>query len=209
MGNFLAGPGSIKVTVCVPDGTTRELAAFKAYFTAERNRAKTLPQATTRGLDRRESAARRSMWARQKEELRRAGELVDSSRALITGGLVRVITERGWDPQQLASVPHQAHGRWIGDSEYGWAERISVELPADLVNLAKAGCWHVSREATNALHQWRQRNPKARPTRRMNPRCDPEQQAEYERLAAQILTPGAIWRAAVEAGMTIARGRSG
>ncbi|MCY0930978.1 Scr1 family TA system antitoxin-like transcriptional regulator [Streptomyces sp. H27-H1] len=35
----------------------------------------------------------------------------------------------------------------------------------------------------------------------MSPRCDPEQQAEYERLAAQILTPGAIWQDAVEAGI--------
>lgn len=208
MGNVSTDVGSVKVTVYVPNGTISVLAGFTSYFVEEMNRAKALSMADTRGLDRREAAARRSLWNLQKEELRRTGRLFDSKRALVTSGLARVITERGWDQQDLPSVPHQSRGRWVGSANIGLSEQISVGLPADLVARAKAGCWHVSREALNALHKWYERNPKAKPNRPTRSGCTREEQAEYERLTALVLTPGAIWRDAVKVGIAMAQAQS-
>ncbi|MGW1642506.1 hypothetical protein [Streptomyces lavendulae] len=194
----------MKVTAYVPFGINKALDELETYFAAELNRAKTFGMADTRGLSRREAAARRSLWAEEKEQLRRQGQLFDSRRALVTGGLAKVIADRGWDQVDLPPVPHQARGRWVGSPQGSWPEKLSVELPADLVAKTQAGCWHASREAIDGLHKWNERNPGARPNRPARPRCDPGELADYQRLAARVLTPGEIWRDAVLGGIAAA-----
>ncbi|MFB7371952.1 sigma-70 family RNA polymerase sigma factor [Streptomyces sp. NPDC056222] len=93
--------------------------------------------ARTVQLTPREAAARRSLLAEQKEQLRRHGQLVDSGRALVTGALVKVITDRGWDRRDWPPLPRQSQGRWVGSPEGSWPEKLTVELPADLV------AWHM------------------------------------------------------------------
>ncbi|CAM5426746.1 hypothetical protein [Streptomyces avidinii] len=208
MENFPAGVGSIKVTVYLAEGTLSGLSSLAPYFTGELKRAKADNMADTCGLDRRTAAARRARWELQKEQLRRAGQLFDSRRALVTAGLVQVITERGWDRQDLPAVPGQSRGRWVGSANFGFSEQLSVDLPADLVVRAKAGCYHVSRPATDALHKWHERNPGATQTRPNRPGCDPYEYAEYTRLAAQVLTTGRIWRDAVKTGVAMAQALS-
>ncbi|WP_326615186.1 hypothetical protein OG949_40545 (plasmid) [Streptomyces scopuliridis] len=206
--NFPAADGSVKVTVYLATGTLNDLSGLAAYLAAELNRAKAHSMADTRGLDRRTAAARRARWELQKEQLRRSGQLFDSRRALVTAGLAHVITDRGWDRQDLPPVPGQFRGRWVGSVNIGFSEQISVDLPADLVNRARAGCYHYSRLATDALHKWHERNPRATPTRPNRPGCDPEEYAEYTRLTDLVLTPGAIWRDAVKTGIIMAQALS-
>ncbi|MFJ3518437.1 hypothetical protein [Streptomyces sp. NPDC090131] len=160
--------------------------------------------ADTNGLSRREAAARRARWAAEKERLRRLGRLCDSRRALVTGGLAKVIADREWDRNVPPALPGQARGRWVGSPQGSWPEKLTVELPADLVTTTQAGCWHASREATDALHKWHEHNPGARPNRPEHPRCGLMELDHYQRLAAEILTPGHIWREAVLSGIAAA-----
>ncbi|MGW6410484.1 hypothetical protein ACWF95_25290 [Streptomyces vinaceus] len=205
MEHVQAGIGNIKVTVYLTEETLSDLSGLAAYLDAEMKGANNNRMADTRGLDRREAAARRDLWELKKEQLRRAGQLFDSRRALVTAGLVQVIADRGWDHQDLPPLPGQARGRWVGSSNIGFSKHISVDLPADLVVRAKAGCHQFSRPATDALYKWRERNPRATPTRSTRPGCGPEEHAEYARLAALILTPGDIWRDAVKTGIAMAK----
>ncbi|MEU6401015.1 hypothetical protein ABZ867_29070 [Streptomyces cinnamoneus] len=199
-----ANIGTKKITACLPAGTLQELAGLETYFAAESHRAKSLPMARTDGLSRREAPARRSLWEKQKAELRRKGQLIDSRRALVIAALVKVIAQRGWERLDWTSVPGQTRGRWVGSPEGVWPETLTVELPVDLVATVFAGCLDVSRQATDELYKWHERNPRAHPNRPLRPRCSPAELADYRRLAGQVLTPGQIWRDAVRAGIDAA-----
>ncbi|MFI6530191.1 hypothetical protein [Streptomyces uncialis] len=202
--------GTKRITACLPIGTLQEIDDLDTYFAAESNRAKGLPMARTDGLTRREAAARRSQWEKRKKELRRQGELIDSRRALVVAALVKVIAQRKWERLDWTSVPGQTRGRWIGSPEGAWPEQLTVDLPIDLVSIVLAGCLDVSRAATDELYKWHERNPRAHPNRPLRPRCSLAELAEYQRLAAQVLTPGQIWRDAVRIGIdTVHLARAG
>ncbi|MFE4822882.1 hypothetical protein ACFRFU_42005 [Streptomyces sp. NPDC056704] len=192
--------GTITVTARLPFGTRKQLQALTPFFASERARAKTLAMASTAGLDRREAAARRSLWNREKQHLRRVGRLTDSIGALVTGAVTQEVIVRGWS-RTWPGIPHQAHGRWPGSPEGVWPEPLTVDLPADLVQTVRAACWHTCRTEIGLLYAWRERHPDARPRCPTRPGCDAAALTEYQELAAQIITPGEVWRAAVARGI--------
>ncbi|MEU5499827.1 hypothetical protein [Streptomyces griseofuscus] len=196
--------GDRSVTACLPSGTKAQLDALKPFFEAERERARQLSMADTTGLNALEAAARMVLWREQKEALRRQGQLTDSKKALVIGGLVQVLTERGWN-RVWPRVPGPRQGRWPGAPQSGpWPEEDTIDLPADLVTTVGAACWHTSAEPIRLLRQWRERYPRAIPSRPTRSACTIEALEEYQRLSAAIITKGDVWRAAYAAGIRIA-----
>jgi hypothetical protein len=189
------------VTISVEFGTKEKLDKLKPYFAAEAERLRVLGVTAVADLTPREAAARRSRWHEEKEEQRRRGELTDSLRALVAGGLAQEVAERGWDGLVRFELPHQSRGRWPGSPQGSWPEQLTVALPADLVVTAYTGCWDVSKEAVGKLRDWKERHPKASPNRPSRPGCSPQALAEYQYYAAKVLTPGVIWREAVTRGL--------
>ncbi|WP_405698550.1 hypothetical protein OG209_00115 [Streptomyces sp. NBC_01383] len=127
--------------------------------------------------------------------------LTDSLRALVVSALAQEVAERGWDSLDGAEIPHQSRGRWPGSPQGNWPERITVDLPIDLVTVVHAGCWITSKEAVGKLRDWKERHPKARPNHPTRPCCSAQTLAEYQHYATRVLTPGAIWRGAVARGL--------
>ncbi|MFE5516021.1 hypothetical protein ACFQ9J_36420 [Streptomyces sp. NPDC056529] len=189
------------VTISVEFGTKKKLDGLKPYFAAEAERFRALGAASVAGLGPREAAARRSRWDEEKNEQRRRGVLTDSLIALVTGALAQEVAERGWEELKWSKLPHQSRGRWPGSPQGNWPEKITVDLPAELVAIVHAGCWDVSKEAVGKLRDWKERRPKARPTRPSRTGCSPQELAEYQEYAAKVLTPGTIWRGAVARGL--------
>ncbi|MEU6503807.1 hypothetical protein I6J42_33710 (plasmid) [Streptomyces californicus] len=194
-------PGLRTVTISVEFGTRKKLDGLKPYFAAEAERVRALSVIAAAGLTPREAAARRSRWAEEKDEQRRRGVLIDSMRALITGALTQEVVERGWDRLERYELPHQSRGRWPGSSQGSWPEKITVDLPADLVIAVHVGCWDVSKEAVGKLRDWKERHPEARPNRPSRPGCSPQALADYQYYSAKVLTTGEIWRGAVTRGL--------
>ncbi|GDY80452.1 hypothetical protein SAV31267_099370 [Streptomyces avermitilis] len=192
--------GTITITARLPFGTRKQLQDLTPFFASERARAKTLSMASTAGLNQREAAARRSLWHREKQQLRRAGRLTDSIQALVTGAVTQEVIKRGWK-RTWPDIPHQAYGRWPGSPEGAWPEALTVDLPADLVQAVRAACWHTCRKEIGLLYGWRERHPDARPRCPTRPGCDAAALAEYQELAAKVITPGEVWRAAVARGI--------
>ncbi len=197
--------GTITVTARVAFGTKETLRGFKPLFKAERERAKKLaraPEWSIAGLSGREAAARRTQWAMFKEHLRESGELVDTLDVLVACGVRAELTERGWD-RKWPPLPAQAllPGRWPGSRDGAWPEGVTVRLPSGLVNTVRSACWHTSEEAIGQLRDWRDKYPDALPNRPFRSAREDQALAEYERLAAQVTTVGAIWRAGVSRGI--------
>ncbi|QTI87210.1 hypothetical protein [Streptomyces sp. AgN23] len=197
--------GTITVTARVAFGTKETLRGLKPLFKAERERAKRFarePEWSTEGLSGREAAAKRAQWEMFKEHLRETGELVDTLDVLVACGVRAELAERGWD-REWPPVPAQAllPGRWPGSRDGAWPEGVTVRLPSGLVNTVWSACWHTSEEAIGQLRDWRDRYPDALPNRRFRSEGEDEALAEYERLAAQVTTAGAIWRAGVRRGI--------
>ncbi|MFF7199150.1 hypothetical protein ACIOC1_34075 [Streptomyces sp. NPDC088197] len=193
--------GKIPVTISVPSTTRTTLTALKPYFAKERERVRAHELANTRGLTGREARARRDLWEEEKARLRRAGELADSIEALVTGGVVQEIETRGWN-KDWPTQPRQSRGRWPGSPNPAGPAAISVRLPVDLVLTVRAGCWAACGKEVGLLSDWRDRYPDARPNRPHRPGCDTDALAEYHRLAARIITPGEVWRAALVHGLS-------
>lgn len=164
----------------------------------------------TRGLPRAEAAAVRAAWRGEVQRLRASGELLDVRDALVTYGVREDLRVRGWDrPWDPAPEEAWDQGRWPGSRDSGpggYPERLSARLDADLVARAVAACWWTSLPAITALRAWRDANPGLTPPRY---RLDEEGRArlvgplaEYEALARQVTTTGAVWRAGVTRGLT-------
>ncbi|MFD9543474.1 hypothetical protein [Streptomyces sp. NPDC060022] len=192
------------VTINLKYGTKEKLDALKPYFADEARRARTFSTADTSGLNLRETAARKSIWAAEKEQRRRDGQLTDSIRALVMGAAFQEVTARGWTLRDWSQIPHQSRGPWPGAPRGSWEETLTVDLPADLVAIVHAGCWNASKDAIGKLRDWRERHPKARPRRPSRPGCSAEELAEHDGYAAKVLTTGKIWRNAVKRGLAYA-----
>ncbi|MFJ4526502.1 hypothetical protein ACIP4Y_37295 [Streptomyces sp. NPDC088810] len=194
------------MNVRVPLGTNDELKGFKPFFKEQRAWAQEQLAASLAGMTSREAAARRGRWEDEKAGLRRRGQLIDSRDALVTGGLCKVLEERGWN-REWGDILQQARnpGRSCGSPESGWPEEVNVRLPVDLVNIVLAACWHTSRQALHELERWKARHPRARPTKPSRARCDAVALAEYQELRSKLNHRGDVWREAVASGIRIAR----
>ncbi|MGW2447947.1 hypothetical protein [Streptomyces sp. NPDC001675] len=203
-------PGTVQITAYVSYDTRKELDALKTLFAEQRAWARKHPMASTAGLTRRETDARRGLWQDQKSELRREGRLIDSLNALVTSGLFQELEKRGWN-HEWDDFPRQARapGRSPGSPGGVWQEPVSVRLPVDMVNIVYAACWHTSKEARTLLDEWRERHPKACPNRTSRPGCDEASLAEYRQICAKIAHRGDVWRAAVLNGIGNARTAQG
>jgi hypothetical protein len=137
--------------------------------------------------------------------LRETGELTDTLDALVAFGVRAELAARGWD-RQWPPLPAQAKnpGRWPGTRDGGWPERVTVRLPAPLVNQVLSACWHTSADAIGKLRDWRDEHPDMLPTKPFRYPEDDAALAEYEALAAQVTPAGHIWRAAVQRGIAAA-----
>jgi hypothetical protein len=197
--------GTTTVTARVAFGTKQLLADMRPLFKAERARARAL-SATSRwdwdGLPGRGAAAKRAQWAMYRAHLREAGELADTLDVLVASGVRAELAARGWD-QEWPPLPAQARnpGRWPGTRDGGWPERVTVRLPATLVNRVLSACWHTSEDAIGKLRDWRDEHPDMLPTKPFRYPEDDAALAEYEQLAAQVTPAGHIWRAAVMRGV--------
>jgi hypothetical protein len=197
--------GTTPVTARVAFGTKRKLADMRPLFKAERARARALsatPPWDWDGLPGREAAAKRAQWAMYRAHLREAGELADTLDVLVASGVRAELAARGWD-REWPPLPAQAKnpGRWPGTRDGGWPERVTVRLPAALVNQVLSACWHTSEDAIGKLRDWRDEHPDILPTRPFRYPEEDAALAEYELLAAQVTPAGHIWRAAVQRGI--------
>jgi len=128
------------------------------------------------------------------EALRHRGALCDSIDVLMTHAVRAELGERGWDhpwPPPPPTAPRS--GRWPGSRDRSWPEVISMRLPAELAERLQAACAHVSMPAIVELREWRDAHPEV-----ITAAGDPDLYAEYERLAARVITPGDVLRAAID-----------
>lgn len=125
-------------------------------------------------------------------DLRERGELLDTIDVLMRHAVQAELDRRGW-LRRWPPVPAQApQGRWPGSIAAGWPLALSASVPVRLAEQVRAGCWHTSKDAIEALRRWRDRHPGV--ITRFN---DPLLWEEYEALAAKVTTPGRVWRAAL------------
>ncbi|SDI46784.1 hypothetical protein SAMN05421505_1556 [Sinosporangium album] len=123
-------------------------------------------------------------------DLRRRGELTDTVDVAMRHAVQAELRERGWDhawPPPPPTAP--SSGRWPGSRDAGYPEVIPIRLPVSLAERVQSACAHVSAPAITALRAWRDANP--------GKIHDSTAQAEYDRLAAEVVTPGDVLRAAV------------
>ncbi|TLQ39169.1 hypothetical protein [Streptomyces marianii] len=148
-------------------------------------------------LPREEAARVRAAWRAEVERLRLAGELLDTLDVLGAFGVRAELRARGWD-RRWPPLPPEApaeKGRWPGSRDRRYSGSLTLRLPAELAAQTRAGCWDVSKEAIAKLRRWRDRNP--------GTVRDVDQLRLYEQHAANITTPGDIWRAAIRHTLTI------
>ncbi|MEU9136907.1 hypothetical protein AB0D33_13205 [Streptomyces sp. NPDC048404] len=191
-----------KVTVRVPLGTRLALRSVLEQHQAFVRKLRSSHQARLKELT---PAQRDVLRAGQHQELlalRRHGGLLDNGNALVTFGLRREVEARGWDrpwpdvdgegvPMDL--LPISGGG--------GYPERLSLLLPATLVEQVHAGCWPVSKESIGQLGQWRGNHAAGV----LRPQATaPEEQAaaaEYRCLAAGVTETGEVYRAGIRRGL--------
>ncbi|GAA3225076.1 hypothetical protein [Nonomuraea helvata] len=124
--------------------------------------------------------------------LRQRGELCDSVDVLMTHAVRAELRERGWDhpwPPPPPTAPHS--GRWPGSQDGAWPEVIPMRLPAELAERLQAACAHVSMPAIVEIRSLRDANPGP-----ITP-ADGALFERYQSLAAEVITPGDVLRAAV------------
>ncbi|WP_152513489.1 hypothetical protein [Nocardiopsis baichengensis] len=142
---------------------------------------------------------RRRARRRYAAQLRASGTVRPTANELVADVLSTELAGRGWLAGQLVSPdPEQLPvSRWPGTGTgrlgAGYPGTVYARVSAELVRRTVAGCWSVSAEPIRALLEWRDAHP-----RLTSRRADREAWAEYDRLAAKVLTPGDVYRAALE-----------
>ncbi|MCZ4126182.1 hypothetical protein [Streptomyces sp. H39-S7] len=193
--------GTTTVTARVAYGTKRQLADKQPLFTAERSRARALATSAPwdwDGLPCREAAANRAQRAMYRAHLRETASWPTRWTGWWRSGCGpswRRAIGTDWP-----ALPAQAKnpGRWPGTRDGDWPERVTIRLPAGLVNQVLAACWHTSADAIGKLRDWRDKHPDMLPTKPVRYPAEDAALAEYEELAAQVTPAGDIWRAAVQ-----------
>lgn len=119
-----------------------------------------------------------------------AGRLLATQPAAVEWGARTELAERGWLDQEWPQVPDRARlrGRWPGSRDAGAPHILVVALDTALAERVLAACWFTSVEAMTKLRAWRDAHPGIEYGAAMD---------GYEKLSAQVTTPGEIWRAAV------------
>jgi hypothetical protein len=190
--------GRVRVVVSAVPGTAELL---REWCTAEKARRAVLLEAVPAlrlrggGAERARIRVRRAAWT---DRARERGLVLDTAGAVLAWGVRRELEVRGWDadwspPEGVTDLP----GRWYGSQGRGWPEHVAASLPVALVDQVRAACWETSREAITALREWRDDHPDPLPRRLPGGRPNPEM-VVYEELAAQVTTPGQIWRAGLD-----------
>ncbi|MGW7469287.1 hypothetical protein ACWGJT_32625 [Streptomyces xantholiticus] len=201
------------VWIAVDEDVAGQVAAAVEEHNRLRARLSADPRWRTGGLTRAEAAGVRAAWRTEVHRLRAAGELLDTRDVLAEYGVRCELAERGWD-RAWDPAPEEAweQGRWPGSRDSGVAgypARVAARLDAELVAQAVAACWHTSWPAIQALRAWRDAHPGITPPRyRLG--ADGSSRpvgplAVYERLADQVTTTGAVYRAGLVHGITRAR----
>lgn len=190
--------GTVAVMARVAYGTRARL---EKRMGAEKAQHRELLHAARGGIDplapADERAERAARVRADLAQMRERGELADTVDALLTHAVRVEMATRGWDvdwPPVPLGAPRA--GRWPGSRDGGWPEKIVARLPADLVAQVQAACWHTSKDAIEALRRWRDGHPGVVLSR--------EDLGGYEDLAAQVTTPGRVWRAAVARTLPVA-----
>ena len=128
-----------------------------------------------------------------------AGGVRPTAEALIGVALGAELDARGWLAGPVPEVDREMVpvARWpgTGSGERGrvWRGVVNARVRSDLPRRTVAGCWDHSAESVTALIAWRDAHPKL--VRRVD---DPAAWAEYDRLAVGVLTPGDVYRAALD-----------
>jgi hypothetical protein len=138
----------------------------------------------------------RLKFAEHVSELRADGELLDTVPAIVTLGARRLLAARGWDHAWPEAGEAKLQGRWMGSVSIGVPERIVCNVDPGLFEQVHGACWHTSLPATEALYSFRRANPGVL--------MDPDVIAEYNELAADVITPGDVWRDGLDLVLPIA-----
>lgn len=193
--------GMVAVTARLPYGTLDRLKAAQPVFTAERRRAREIvagPRWSTAGLTGRQAAERRAEWVEFRGELRASGMLLDTRDGAAAAGVRSELKLRGWD-REWPPLPAEAlvPGRWPGSRVASVPEKLSVRLPAELVDTARRACWHTSADAIGRLRDWRDTWPAALAGKAERTEAEEAALAVYEELSAQVTTTGEVWRGGI------------
>jgi len=136
----------------------------------------------------------RAMSAELMEEarLQRAlGKLLDTGDAVATLAVRRELQKYGLDPHHSHRPPKgvSARGRWPGAEYRGVPCQLPVNVPATYAAGATIVAWRIS---GRHIRQLRETFPHGRP---LGP---PEAVLEYQEIAQHVMTPGDIYRDALE-----------
>lgn len=169
--------------------------ALKAWIKAEKRRQRRTAAAYfARHQEEAETpAGRAAIRARilAAARARRAdGRLLDSRDAAVIEAIRLELERRGIDPANPPEVPEgtDVSGRWAGTTNRGTGPSITAHIPSAYFRAVTAAAWQISGDAVTEL---RERWPGGRPGGSASD--------DYLELAEQVVTPGDIYRAAIEA----------
>lgn len=203
--------GTTAATAWVTTGTRQQVKDVLDIEKSRRIILSSAPAWQTRGLTPEEKAEVRDRWRLEVLRLRDAAELIDTIDTLAACGIARDLGERGW-AREWPPIPSEARalgGRWPGSRNGGFPEGIPLRLPSDLADQVLAACWHTSAISIRKIRQWREKYPGlVPPAAAPDPealRELPDPLAEYERLAANVTTVGAVYRSGIKRGIEAAQ----
>lgn len=203
--------GTTAATAWVAAGTRQQVKDVLDVEKSRRIILSSAPAWQTRGLTREERAEVRDRWRLEVLRLREAAQLLDTIDTLAACGIAQELRERGWS-RTWPAIPSEARalgGRWPGSRNGGFPESIPLRLPSGLADQVLAACWHTSVTSIRKIRQWREKYPDLVP-----PAAAPDPQtlselpdplAEYEHLAANVTTVGAIYRSGIKRGIQAAQ----
>ena len=156
------------------------------------------PEASLDSLPPAEARRRRALRRRFKAEVL-AGGVRPTVDVLVEAALVAELQARGWLDGPVPAVDREMVpvSRWpgSGSGERGtaWQGAVTARVAAPLLERVVARCWEHSAPAVVALIDWRDRHPDL-----VHRAQDPRAWEEYDRFAADVLTPGDVYRGALE-----------
>ncbi|MGQ4374797.1 hypothetical protein ACN6K9_001668 [Streptomyces sp. SAS_267] len=191
--------GVTKVRVRVPLGTRLALTSMVERHQVWAQQLKAQHRAQLKGLT---AAQRDILRAEQRQALRvlrSRGSLLDKRGLLIAFGVRQELRDRGWDHSwsgvDWQEIPMGLLSGGIGNR---YPECLALSLPVTLVEQLCAGCWTSSKKSIDRLRKWHADHSAIVQSRA---RLLEGPAAEYERLAASVITAGDVYRAAIRRGL--------